>query len=188
MNENENATGDQAPKVEAGQASPPGTAPRDWGRIAIIVGFALLLVMLLWQTVAVSRVESSKQEALKKAEQARLVALDEAQKESGLRAARALAAGLHQLFLLRSQYPDLTDRTFQAVCGELAETGGYDLVVITDSNRRILGSSDLTRVGTTYAAPLGSQAAAEKVDQQWEVRAPVLSEDATLGGVVLRLR
>lgn len=187
MNENEHDTPPAAPESPSPQTGGDPT-PRDWGKIAIIAGFALLLLLLVWQTVAVSRVAASKEEALRKAQSAQVAALDQAKKEAGVREAEALAAGLHQLFLLRSQYPDLSDRVFQAVCGELAADGAYDFVAVTDSTRRILGSSDLTRVGTTFASPFGTEPTAEKAEGHWEVRAPVLSEDAILGGVVLRLR
>lgn len=173
-------------RLEAAPGDAATPAPRDWGRIALIAGFALLLLMLLWQTVAVSRAHASKQEALQKAEQAKVAALDGAKEASSLHTATVLAAGLHQLFLLRSQYPDVSDRTFQAVCSELAATGKYDLIVITDSNGRVLASSDLTQVGTNVGSPIGSHPAAEKVEGRWQVKAAILSQDATLGGVLLR--
>jgi len=195
MSENEEPSTREDAVAPPETAAPPAPAapareakPKDWRAIAIMAGYGLLAVLLIWQTVALSGARKGAAADLKKAEAAKIAAVDDVRKTGGQYAANALASGLHQLFLLRSQYPEISERTFQAVCAELAATQNFDLAVITDSRQRILASSDLKLVGQTYPNPITGSSSSEKQDGKWVVTAPVKSQEATLGGVVLRLK
>jgi hypothetical protein len=184
----ETASAASAPEAPSAPSAPTAEPkPKDWRAIAIMAGYGLLAILLIWQTVALSRVSKGAAEELNRRAAAKLVAVDDARKIGGEHSASALASGLHQLFLLRSQYPEISDRTFQAVCAELAATQSFDLAVVTDSNQRILASSDLKLVGQTYPMSIVGAPTSEKQDGKWVVTAPVKSQEATLGAVVLRL-
>lgn len=85
-------------------------------------------------------------------ERSRLAAI-EAERKSANAVSRAFASGAEQVFAMRSVYPDVTPRTFQAMCGDLAETGIVQHAMVLDSSRRVLGSTNLTEVGTVATLP-----------------------------------
>ncbi len=181
------SAGEQAPPTNP---SPAETAqkPRDWKSIGILAGFALLIVFGLWQTVSLSVTRRRAAQDLVAAEKSKAKGIDEARRTGGEHAAAALGAGLNQMFLLRTQYPEISDRTFRAICDELAATGYFDLSMITDSHRRVIASSDQKFVGTTYSKPVTGSPTTEMMEGKWQVTAPVKSRDATLGAVILRLK
>lgn len=169
-------------------AEPTPAKPKDWKSIGIMAGFAVLLIFGLWQTVSLSMTRKKAAADLAAAQKASAEALDEARRTGGEHAAAALGAGINQMFLLRTQYPEISDRTFRAICDELAATGYFDLSMITDSHRRVIASSDQKFVGQTYDKPVTGTPTTEKSEGKWQVTAPVKSRDATLGAVILRLR
>ena len=148
----------------------------------------MLIIFGLWQTVALSMTRNKAASDLAAAKKVSDAAVDEARRTGGEHAAAALGAGINQMFLLRTQYPDISDRTFRAICDELAATGYFDLSMITDSHKRVIASSDQQFVGQTYDKPVTGTPTTEKLDGQWQVTAPVRSRDATLGAVILRLK
>ena len=194
MSEQEGSTESTEPDAEkqaqptAPSAPAPEPKPKEWKSIGILAGFAVLIIFGLWQTVALSMTRNKAASDLAAAKKVSDAAVDEARRTGGEHAAAALGAGINQMFLLRTQYPDISDRTFRAICDELAATGYFDLSMITDSHKRVIASSDQQFVGQTYDKPVTGTPTTEKLDGQWQVTAPVRSRDATLGAVILRLK
>lgn len=194
MSDQETPQGSPAsPQAEQQSSTPPASKDpsvpqRDWRAIGILVGVGLLIVFGLWQTVALSLARKQAAADLAAAEKSKIAAVDAARRAGAEQTAAALGAGLNQMFLLRTQYPEISDRTFRAICDELAATGYFDLSMILDSHRRVIASSDQQYVGQTYEKPVTGSPISEAADGKWQVTAPVKSRDATLGGVVLRLK
>lgn len=153
-----------------------GTTLRERVSSVLIVILAIFCIVF---NMRVGKAVSDADSRIKAEQVKTLATLKEQEARSTTDLSKSLAAATQQLFILQSQYPDLSDRTFQAVCREMAGTGLYSRVLVTDSNRKIVASTDLTEVGQTLSV-------GGTVDGATEALAPIQSGSATLGFVYIQ--
>jgi hypothetical protein len=115
------------------------------------VSTAVFVVLFAVQSVRVASQEVRHKSAVEELRTRHADDLDEMRTSASSSLARTLGASLHQIFVMRSQFPEISDRTFQAIATEMANTGDYKLVAVADSSGAIIASSDLTLVGTSIS-------------------------------------
>ena len=115
------------------------------------VSTAVFIVLFAVQSVRVTAQEGRHRSELASMRTEHASDLDKMRTSASSSLARTLGASLHQIFVMRSQFPEISDRTFQAIATEMANTGDYKLVAVADSSGTIIASSDLTLVGTSIS-------------------------------------
>jgi hypothetical protein len=115
------------------------------------VSTAVFIVLFVVQSVRVASQEARHKSAVEELRTRHADDLDMMRTSASSSLARTLGASLHQIFVMRSQFPEISDRTFQAIATEMANTGDYKLVAVADSSGAIIASSDLTLVGTSIS-------------------------------------
>lgn len=138
----------------------------------------LLFLFALYQSGRLWMSARAHADQIERSNTAHAQQLDSLKQMSAQDAADACAASLHQLFVMRSQFPEISNRTFQAFVKEVSASGRFSLIVVADSTNKVMASTDLTLIGST--APTGL------IDgQKYGAMASVKDADATLGTVWL---
>ncbi len=133
------------------QPKPERTSWKEWVNphgMLFAASTAVFIVLFAVQSVRVAVQEGRHSSELDAQRTEHTSDLNEVRTSASLSLASTLGASLHQLFVMRSQFPEISNRTFQAVATEMAGTGDYKLVAVADSSGAIIASSDLTLVGT----------------------------------------
>jgi hypothetical protein len=141
----------QPPQEQTAEAR---TSWKEWVNprgMLFAVSTAVFVVLFAVQSVRVASQEVRHKSAIEELGTRHASDLEEMRTSASSSLARTLGASLHQIFVMRSQFPEISDRTFQAIATEMANTGDYKLVAVADSSGAIIASSDLTLVGTSIS-------------------------------------
>lgn len=139
-----------------GANSRPGSVPKWAHPWALYTGIVIVTACILWAisvTVASANLRESfeDQMALADAQSQRQATM--LQKDGLRQSAESVAASVKPLLIFKGQVPEITDRTLQAVVSDLVDTGRYCFVAISDSDGKVLASSDLALIGKSKATP-----------------------------------
>ncbi len=186
--------------VQSGNGeSRAGWMPRKWDMWHGLLGVVALTlgVTSLWLWSEVRGEKSDSRQALaSSAERAQsLLAnekrsgkelLGETREQAAAQQATAFAAAIQPVIGLKGQVPEITDRSIQSATENLARLGNYSFVAVTDTEGKVISSSDLTIIGQNFTGRLTE--GVSKVDGQDQAAAAIGSGGNVLGHVIVRIR
>ncbi|MGV3618917.1 MAG: hypothetical protein ACO1SV_26625 [Fimbriimonas sp.] len=112
--------------------------------------------------------------------------LGAAREEAARNQALAFAAAIQPVMAFRGQIPEVTNRSVQSATENLARQGNYSFVAVTDTNGKVVSSSDLTVIGRDFTGNLEPGVAL--VEGQNQAVAPIGTDGTAMGHVVIRIR
>jgi hypothetical protein len=143
--------------------------------IGIWVVIAAVVLALVWQMIhargLAAEVEAEKQRSAD--------AMFAANKESAIRLAEGLGMALAPTF----GKPTSNVEDLKAICSSIAAKGTVATIVVTDSNGRLLATSDAGLTNKTFYE-MGTQTVTEaREGESWVITRPILNNNTRLGGL-----
>ncbi len=173
---------------ESTESKSPGMDPRVlgvWAAIAIVI-FALLWLMFSFRALSgeLAQQKDAHAVALKAEQEAAAAALDADRRAGTARLAEGMGTVFAPLIL---NNPD-GGATLKLVCESLASSRTVELVIVTDTDGKVLATSNASFADRSFPE-MSSQGTAEvKEDDGWLVTRPVTFNNNRIGAIRIKVK